>query len=74
MTALARPSRNCTDKKYTRPLDRVGAPQEEKKTHLSANIFHVSERKIWSPVTDDGMIPGQTRRLTVGPKIILTLL
>jgi hypothetical protein len=39
---------------------------------LPENIFLGSE-KIWLRVPDDGLIPGQTGRLTVGRKITLTL-
>jgi hypothetical protein len=60
VTSLERPSSTCTSKLQTRPLVREGTTQEENRT-------------CWSRVPEGGLIPGETGRMTVGPKLALTL-
>jgi hypothetical protein len=62
--SAGKPSRTCTSKLQTCPLVREGTPQEE--TRKCLKIISVEGKTNWWRVTDDGLIPGQTGRLTVG--------
>jgi hypothetical protein len=64
-------SSDCTCKLQTRPLVKEGASREENRKCLK--IFSIEVKKKCSLFTDGDLIPGQTGRLTVGPKITLTL-
>jgi hypothetical protein len=64
MTALTRPSSNCT--RHTRSPVRVGAPHQ--KTCKCLTLI-----KTWFWVLDKCLTPRHTRRLTVGRNITLTL-
>jgi hypothetical protein len=55
---------NCTSKLQTRPLVRKGAPQHERKCPTVI--------QIWSWITDEGLTPRRTGRLTVGHNITWT--
>jgi hypothetical protein len=69
VTALARPSINCTDKFQSRPLVREGVLQEESRKCLTIFLMEVKENGLGVP--DGGLIPGQTGRLTVGRMLTL---